>query len=93
MCLVYFENGHRIVHIVIIRCLFHLCVGTHIIVITSAKEVGKYLGFPVFRVQSLKCLPCNQALKQLSPQEVRFTFSFPSLSLFCMSHLLLANML
>uniref|UniRef100_A0A7C9E1L3 SAC domain-containing protein n=1 Tax=Opuntia streptacantha TaxID=393608 RepID=A0A7C9E1L3_OPUST len=46
-----------------------LVSGTHIIVITSAKEVGKYLGFPVFRVQSLKCLPCNQALKQLSPQE------------------------
>ncbi|KAJ8448315.1 LOW QUALITY PROTEIN: hypothetical protein Cgig2_021943 [Carnegiea gigantea] len=46
-----------------------LVAGTYIIVITSAKEVGKYLGFPIFRVQSLKYLPCNQAVKQLSPQE------------------------
>lgn len=46
-----------------------LVAGTYIIVITSAKEVGKCLGFPIFRVQSLKYLPCNQAIKQLSPQE------------------------
>lgn len=46
-----------------------LVAGTYVIVITSAKEVGKCLGFPIFRVQSLKYLPCNQAIKQLSPQE------------------------
>lgn len=46
-----------------------LVAGMYMIVITSAEEVGKYHGFPIFRVQSLKYLPCNQALKQLSPQE------------------------
>lgn len=46
-----------------------LVAGMHILVITSSKEVGKYLGFPIFHVQSIKYLPCYQALKQLSPKE------------------------
>ncbi|KAH9610359.1 hypothetical protein KSS87_007429 [Heliosperma pusillum] len=46
---------------------FHwLLPGMYILVITSSKEVGKYLGFPIYRVESLKYLPCNQALKELS---------------------------
>jgi len=57
----------------------------HLLVITSSKEVGKYLGFPVFHVQSIKYLPCYKALKQLSPKEVRFIFCFPltGLTSFC----------
>ncbi|KAH7866717.1 hypothetical protein Vadar_023988 [Vaccinium darrowii] len=37
--------------------------GTHVLVITSRKEVGSYVGFPVFRVMALKFLSCNEALR------------------------------
>ncbi|CAN1277059.1 Phosphoinositide phosphatase SAC8 [Linum perenne] len=37
-----------------------LVAGTYILVITSQKEVGKFLGSPVFRIMSMQFLPCNQ---------------------------------
>lgn len=46
-----------------------LVAGMYILVMTSSKEVGKYNGFPIFRVESMKYLPCNQALKELNSQE------------------------
>ncbi|CAO2820122.1 unnamed protein product [Amaranthus hypochondriacus] len=46
-----------------------LVAGMYILVITSSKEVGKYHGFPIFRVESMKYLPCNQAVKELGTQE------------------------
>lgn len=57
--------------------VLHLSAGTYILVITSSKEVGKYHGFPVFRVESIKYLACNQALMKLGAQEVRSCFLFP----------------
>lgn len=45
-------------------------VGTYVLVITSRKEVGNYLGFPVFRVTSMKFLSCNEASRNLTNQEV-----------------------
>ena len=48
--------------------------GTYIIVITSQKKVGHFLGFPVFRVMSMKFLSCNEALKQSNSEEARFFF-------------------
>lgn len=51
---------------------FDFGVGTHVLVITSRKEVGTYLGFPVFRVMSMKFLSCNKAARFLTNQEVRF---------------------
>ncbi|PON92215.1 Phosphoinositide phosphatase [Trema orientale] len=48
-----------------------LLAGTYIIVITSRKEVGNFLGFPVYRVMSMKFLSCNEALKQSNSQEKR----------------------
>lgn len=51
--------------------------GTYIIVITSRKEVGNFLGFPVYRVTSMKFLSCNEALKQSNSQEVSFFFFWP----------------
>lgn len=42
------------------------------LVITSQKEVGTFLGFPVFRVMSMKFLACNGALRFATSQEVRF---------------------
>lgn len=49
--------------------MIRLVGGVYMLVITSCKEVGSYLGFPIFRVQSMKFLSCNRALKQLSAQE------------------------
>ncbi|XP_052173172.1 phosphoinositide phosphatase SAC8 isoform X2 [Diospyros lotus] len=46
-------------------------VGTHVLVITSRREVGNYLGFPVFRVMSMKFLSCNEAMRLSSNQEKR----------------------
>ncbi|GMN40355.1 hypothetical protein TIFTF001_009565 [Ficus carica] len=48
-----------------------LLAGTYIIVITSRKEVGNFLGFPVYKVMSMKFLSCNEALKQSTSQEKR----------------------
>ncbi|KAL6534392.1 Phosphoinositide phosphatase sac8 [Orobanche hederae] len=48
-----------------------LFTGTYVLVITSRKEVGTYLGFPVFRVTSLKFLSCNEASRFLTNQEKR----------------------
>ncbi|KAF3448173.1 hypothetical protein FNV43_RR08884 [Rhamnella rubrinervis] len=48
-----------------------LLVGTCIIVITSRKEVGNFLGFPVYQVMSMKFLSCNEALKLSTSQEKR----------------------
>ncbi|CAN1277063.1 Phosphoinositide phosphatase SAC8 [Linum perenne] len=46
-----------------------LVAGTYILVITSQKEVGKFLGSPVFRIMSMQFLPCNQALKFSTAEE------------------------
>uniref|UniRef100_A0A5B7A5K7 Putative phosphoinositide phosphatase SAC8 n=1 Tax=Davidia involucrata TaxID=16924 RepID=A0A5B7A5K7_DAVIN len=46
-----------------------LLAGTYVLVITSRKEVGNYLGFPVFRVMSMKFLYCNEALRLSTSQE------------------------
>lgn len=48
-----------------------LLAGTYLLVITSRKEVGSYLGFPVFRVMSMKFLSCNDALRFSTSEEKR----------------------
>ncbi|KAI3474749.1 hypothetical protein Pfo_029934 [Paulownia fortunei] len=48
-----------------------LLAGTYVLVITSRKEVGNYLGFPVFRVTSMQFLSCNEASRFLTSQEKR----------------------
>ncbi|KAL0451008.1 UNVERIFIED_CONTAM: Phosphoinositide phosphatase SAC8 [Sesamum latifolium] len=47
-----------------------LLAGTYVLVITSRKEVGTYLGFPVFLVTSMKFLSCNGASRFLTSQEL-----------------------
>lgn len=46
-----------------------LVAGTYVLVITSRKEVGTFLGFPIFKVTSMTFLSCNEALKFSSYQE------------------------
>uniref|UniRef100_A0A9I9CVL8 SAC domain-containing protein n=1 Tax=Cucumis melo TaxID=3656 RepID=A0A9I9CVL8_CUCME len=47
-----------------------LVAGVYMLVITSRKEVGNFLGFPVFQVTSMKFLPCDEALKLSTSQEI-----------------------
>ncbi|KAI4353375.1 hypothetical protein L6164_002332 [Bauhinia variegata] len=56
-----------------------LLVGTYVIVITSRKQVGSFLGFPVYRLMSMRFLACNEALKFSSAQEKRDEAYFMSL--------------
>ncbi|XP_047327292.1 phosphoinositide phosphatase SAC8 isoform X2 [Impatiens glandulifera] len=46
-----------------------LLAGTYLLVITSRKEIGDYLGFPVYQVTSMKFLGCNESLKLSTYQE------------------------
>ncbi|PNY13658.1 phosphatidylinositide phosphatase SAC1-like protein, partial [Trifolium pratense] len=48
-----------------------LVIGTYAIVITSRKEVGSFLGFPVYRLTSMRVLACNEALRFSTSQEKR----------------------
>ncbi|KAK4776912.1 hypothetical protein SAY86_005600 [Trapa natans] len=48
-----------------------LLAGTYVLVITSRNEVGNFLGFPVYRVNSMRFLYCNEALKLSTSQEKR----------------------
>ncbi|TMW99109.1 hypothetical protein EJD97_003032 [Solanum chilense] len=56
-----------------------LLAGSHILLITSRKEVGNYLGFPIFRVMSMKFLSCNEASRHLTRQEKRDEVYFMNL--------------
>ncbi|XP_031257171.1 phosphoinositide phosphatase SAC8 [Pistacia vera] len=56
-----------------------LLAGIYVLVITSRKEVGTYLGFPVYRVMSMKFLSCNEALKNSSYQEKKDEAHFMNL--------------
>ncbi|BFG36434.1 hypothetical protein CerSpe_227080 [Prunus speciosa] len=46
-----------------------LLAGNYLLVITSRTEVGAFLGFPVYRVTSMKFLSCNEVLKNSTLQE------------------------
>ncbi|XP_059428242.1 phosphoinositide phosphatase SAC8 isoform X2 [Corylus avellana] len=48
-----------------------LLAGMYVLVITSRKDVGAFLGFPVFRVMSMKFLCCNESLRFSTSQEKR----------------------
>ncbi|EPS70476.1 hypothetical protein M569_04284, partial [Genlisea aurea] len=56
-----------------------LLAGTHMLIITSRKEAGTYLGYPIFRVTSMKFLSCNEAANFLTSQEKRDEEYFVSL--------------
>ncbi|XP_044473946.1 phosphoinositide phosphatase SAC8 isoform X1 [Mangifera indica] len=56
-----------------------LLAGKYVLVITSRKEVGTYVGFPVYRVMSMKFLSCNEALKNSNDQEKKDEAHFMNL--------------
>ncbi len=44
--------------------------GSYVLVITSQRDAGSYQGSPVYNVNSMKFLCCNEAIKHLTAQEV-----------------------
>ncbi|KAG6500909.1 hypothetical protein ZIOFF_040771 [Zingiber officinale] len=62
-----------------ISCSVTFSRGTYVLLITSRKEVGSYLGFPVFNVTSMRVLLCNKALKHSTSQERKDEAYFMSL--------------
>ncbi|XP_062210903.1 phosphoinositide phosphatase SAC8 isoform X2 [Phragmites australis] len=57
----------------------HVIPGSYVLVITSRKDAGSYLGSPVYHVNSMKFLCCNEAIKHLTSQEKRDEAYFMSL--------------
>lgn len=48
-----------------------LLAGTYILAVTSRREVGTYLGFPIYQVMSMKFLSCGQGSRPLTSEEKR----------------------
>jgi len=50
--------------------IIRLLAGSYVLIITSRKDAGSYQGSPVYHANSMKFLCCNEAIKDLTPQEV-----------------------
>ena len=42
-------------------------------VVTESESVGSFLGHPIFKINSLKVLPCDHSLKNSPEEQVRST--------------------
>ncbi|CAH1426067.1 unnamed protein product [Lactuca virosa] len=69
LCEVNLETASRMYTIFGVAGTIRLLAGTYVLVITSRKEVGTYLGYPIFRVMSRKFLCCNEGLSNLNNQQ------------------------
>ncbi|KAF5785628.1 putative phosphatidylinositol-3,4-bisphosphate 4-phosphatase [Helianthus annuus] len=73
------EGASKVYTVFGIAGSIRLLAGTYVLVITSRKEVGAYLGYPVFRVMSMKFLSCNEGLKNLTNQQKKDEAYFQTL--------------
>ncbi|XP_023734844.1 phosphoinositide phosphatase SAC8 isoform X1 [Lactuca sativa] len=73
------ETASRMYTIFGVAGTIRLLAGTYVLVITSRKEVGTYLGYPVFRVISMKFLSCNEGLSNLNNQQKKDEAYFQTL--------------
>ncbi|XP_073159393.1 phosphoinositide phosphatase SAC6-like [Henckelia pumila] len=48
--------------------MLKLVAGSYLFVITERECVGSYLGYPIFKIKSMKVFPCDHSLKN-SPEE------------------------
>jgi len=48
--------------------MLKLLAGSYLVVVTESERVGSFLGHPIFKVTTLKVLPCDHSLKN-SPEE------------------------
>ncbi|KAL6902313.1 hypothetical protein ACP4OV_005189 [Aristida adscensionis] len=72
-------RGCKVSRIYGVAGIIRLLAGSYILVITSRKDAGSYLGSPVYHVNSMKFLCCNEAIKHLTSQEKRDEAYFMSL--------------
>lgn len=56
-------------------CFFFFLLGSYVIIITERECVGSYMGYPIFKVSSLKILHCNDAVKNFSAEKVNLSNS------------------
>lgn len=56
--------------------LLKLVAGVYVIVITERECVGSYLGHPIFKVSSLKILPCDHSLNTSSAEQKKMESEF-----------------
>ncbi|KVH94805.1 hypothetical protein Ccrd_003129 [Cynara cardunculus var. scolymus] len=73
------ETASRVYTVFGVAGTIRLLSGTYILVITSHKDVGTYLGFPIFRVMSMKFLSCNRDLRNLTNQQKKDEAYFQTL--------------
>ncbi|KAJ8771100.1 hypothetical protein K2173_023425 [Erythroxylum novogranatense] len=59
--------------------MLKLVAGSYLIVITERECVGSYLGHPIFKVTSLKTLPCDHSLRSSSAEQKKVENEFSAL--------------
>lgn len=59
--------------------IIKLFAGAYALVITARECVGSYGGHPIYKVVSMRFLPCNSALKKSTPQEKKAEADFANL--------------
>ncbi|CAH9133499.1 unnamed protein product [Cuscuta epithymum] len=59
--------------------MLKLVAGSYLIVITEREHVGSYMGHPIFRVASLKVLPCDHSLKNSPIEQKKMEAEFSAL--------------
>ncbi|GMI68254.1 SAC DOMAIN-CONTAINING PROTEIN 6, IMPAIRED IN BABA-INDUCED STERILITY 2, SUPPRESSOR OF ACTIN 1B [Hibiscus trionum] len=59
--------------------MLKLVAGSYLIVIMERECVGSYLGHPIFKVISMKILPCDHSLKDSSAEQKRVESEFSGL--------------
>nr|KJB70967.1 hypothetical protein B456_011G097800 [Gossypium raimondii] len=59
--------------------MLKLVAGSYLFVITERKCVGSYLGHPIFKVISLKVLPCVHSVKNSTPEQKKMENEFSRL--------------
>ncbi|CAH2043013.1 unnamed protein product [Thlaspi arvense] len=56
-----------------------LLAGSYLVVVTESESVGSFLGHPIFRINSLKVLPCDLSLKDSPEEQKKMETDFSSL--------------
>ncbi|PPR93372.1 hypothetical protein GOBAR_AA27297 [Gossypium barbadense] len=59
--------------------MLKLVAGSYLFVITERKCVGSYLGHPIFKIISLKVLPCVHSVKNSTPEQKKLENEFSRL--------------
>ncbi|XP_071738480.1 phosphoinositide phosphatase SAC8 isoform X2 [Rutidosis leptorrhynchoides] len=73
------ETASKVYNVFGVAGTIRLLAGTYVLVITSHKEVGTYLGYPVSRVISMKFLSCNGDVRNLTNQQKKDEAYFQTL--------------